>query len=80
LDVVELINTVRTDLDAFSQQEQHILERHGYHVADQAVHRYLAELVHVDAPLDPPHTDVADPAVAALALRRSAMRTLFGRW
>jgi NTE family protein len=80
LDVVELINVVRTDLDAFSQQEQHILERHGYHVADQAVHRYRPELVDIKAPLEPPHSDVADPVVAAQALRRSAMRTVLGRW
>jgi NTE family protein len=76
----ELINAIRTDLDAFSAAEQQILERHGYVVADRAVRRYAAGLVLVDAPLVPPHPEVADPAVAAAALQDSARRTLLGRF
>ena len=39
---VELINAIRTDLDAFSRAERHVLERHGYLVADAAIHRHRA--------------------------------------
>ena len=38
---------IRTDLDAFSQVERHVLERHGYLVADAAIHRHQPELVRV---------------------------------
>jgi NTE family protein len=78
-EVVELIARVRTDLDAFSTLEQRVLERHGYLVADRSVRRHAPELVRVSAPLDPPHPDVADPVVAAAALRGSSRRTLLGR-
>ena len=77
---VELVNAIRTDLDAFSMAERHVLERHGYLVADAAVHRHQPGLVRVDAPLRPPHPDVADPAVVERALRDSAPRRLFGHW
>ncbi|HEX3002657.1 MAG TPA: patatin-like phospholipase family protein [Angustibacter sp.] len=79
-DVVELIARVRTDLDAFSTGEQQVLERHGYLVADRAVRQHAAALVHIDAPVRPPHEQVADPVVAAAALRGSARRTVLGRW
>ena len=46
----ELINAIRTDLDAFSQAEQHILERHGYLVADAQVRAHCPELVTQDSP------------------------------
>jgi NTE family protein len=75
----ELVNAVRTDLDAFSEQEQHILERHGYLVADAQVRRHAPELVTRDAPRRPPHPDVADPRVVEAALRHSAERRLLGR-
>ncbi|MBA2695387.1 MAG: patatin-like phospholipase family protein, partial [Actinobacteria bacterium] len=36
-DVVGAISRVRTDLDAFTTEEQHVLERHGYVVADASL-------------------------------------------
>lgn len=75
----ELVNAVRTDLDTFSTAEQHVLERHGYLVADAQVRAHCPELVTRDVALAPPHDDVADPAVAAAALAGSARRTLLGR-
>ncbi|MGN6634750.1 MAG: patatin-like phospholipase family protein [Oryzihumus sp.] len=78
--VVELINAVRTDLDAFTRDEQRVLERHGYLVADHVVRQYVPSAVRIDAPLDPPHPRVADPDVARRALRGSARRALLGRW
>ena len=65
---VELVNAIRTDLDAFSRAERHVLERHGYLVADAAIRRHQPELIRVQAPLLPPHPDVADPAVVDRAL------------
>jgi NTE family protein len=75
----ELINAIRTDLDAFSQAEQHILERHGYLVADAQVRTHCPELITQDSPATPPHDEVADPGVASAALVDSAKRRLLGR-
>lgn len=76
----ELVNAVRTDLDAFSELEQQVLERHGYLVADANVRAHAADLIAIDAPSRPPHDAVADPAVADAALADSARRTLLGRF
>jgi NTE family protein len=76
----ELINAIRTDLDAFSDAEQKILERHGYLVADATVRAHAPDLAVIDAPSRPPHEDVADPAFADAALADSARRTLLGRF
>jgi NTE family protein len=75
----ELINAVRTDLDAFSRAEQHILERHGYLIADAQVRTHCPELITQDSPARPPHDEVADPAVASAGLADSAKRRLLGR-
>ena len=75
----ELINAVRTDLDAFSTQEQQVLERHGYLVADHHLRTHVPDLVTRDLPTTPPHPGVADPAVAESALRDSSRRRLLGR-
>ena len=76
----ELVNAIRTDLDAFSDAEQKILERHGYLVADATIRAHAADLVRIDAPPRPPHDDVADPAVAEAALVDSGRRTVLGRF
>lgn len=78
--VTDLINSIRTDLDAFSVAEQRILERHGYIVADDAVRHHLTQVPVLDVPPKPPHEDVADPHVAARALASSSRRTLLGRF
>ena len=79
-ETTELINVIRTDLDAFSEAEQHILERHGYLIADDSARRHLANLITHDRPADPPHPEVADPQLAASLLADSATRRLFGRF
>lgn len=79
-DVVELVNAIRTDLDAFTPGEQMVLERHGYLVTDALVREHSPELIAVDAALDPPHPEVADPEVARRLLRDSDRRTVLGRW
>lgn len=78
-ETTELVNAVRTDLDAFSPAEQQILERHGYLVADAQVRAHSPELVTRDSPAAPPHDEVADPGVASAALVDSAKRRLLGR-
>jgi NTE family protein len=78
-ETTELINAIRTDLDAFSLQEQHILERHGYLIADAQLRQHVPELITRDVPADPPHPEVADPVVANAALADSAKRRLLGR-
>jgi NTE family protein len=76
----ELVGGIRTDLDAFSRTEQHVLERHGYLVADARVRAHAAHLVVLAPPLVPPHPEVADARVVARALAGSGRRTLLGRF
>jgi NTE family protein len=78
-DTIALIAAVRTDLDAFSTQEQRILERQGYLVADAQIRSHAPHLITRDHPAAPPHPDVADPRVARAALAGSATRRLLGR-
>lgn len=78
-ELVDQINQVRTDLDAFRPAEQHILERHGYAVADARVHRHSPQLVARDAPPCAPHPEVADPVAVSALLRDSAQVRALGR-
>ena len=50
IEVAARINAIRTDMDAFSEAEQKIIERHGYGVADSAIRRYAPHLILRDAP------------------------------
>lgn len=79
-EVGERVHAIRTDLDRCTLNEQQILERHGYLVADAAIHAHAAQLIRVHAPRVPPHDEVADPAYALAALRDSDRRTLLGRF
>lgn len=78
-DTVAVINRVRTDLDAFDPAEQMILERHGYLVSDDSMHRYAPHLVASRAPLRPPHDAVGDPLWVAELLSRSDRVRPWGR-
>jgi NTE family protein len=79
-DVTALISAVRTDLDAFSRQEQQVLERQGYLVADAQIRAHAPALVTRDHPADAPYPEVAEPGVARAALAGSATRRLLGRF
>lgn len=79
IEVAARINAIRTDMDAFSEAEQKIIERHGYGVADSAIRRYAPHLILRDAPARYPHPEVADPEVALRALRGSGRVSLVGR-
>lgn len=78
-ELVDQINRMRADLDAFRPGEQQILERHGYAVADASVHRHSPQLVASDAPFDLPHPAVADPARVTAELRASSQVRALGR-
>ncbi len=79
-DVVQLIEDIRTDLDAFSLVEQHVLERVGYLVAAAAITAYARELILLDIPVQAPHAEVADPDVVRQGLADSARMRWSGRW
>lgn len=78
-DVVSTLNRVRTDLDAFAEGEQKVLERHGYLVADDSVRRHSPSVIALEAPVVPPHPEVGRPEEAVAALRGSARITALGR-
>jgi NTE family protein len=59
------IARIRTDLDAFSEAEQKILENHGYTMVEMAKTGLRVELVDTDAPLPVwPHPEYADESIA----------------
>lgn len=79
--VEETIAAVRTDLDAFSEAEQAVLENHGYMVADAALReRGMTNAIGIHmAPPEPPHPDWVGAAKVRRALAASSRRTRFGR-
>lgn len=79
--VAETIATVRTDLDAFGEAEQAVLENHGYLLADAALRSdglVAAPGIEPLPPL-PPHPRWMDPDRVRAALGTSARRTPIGR-
>lgn len=77
--VVGMINRMRTDLDAFDRAEQRVLERHGYVVTEESLHRHAPHLVSRPAPARPPHADLADPDWVAALLNDSERMWTWGR-
>lgn len=78
-ELVDEINRMRTDLDAFRPGEQQVLERHGYAVVDSSVARHSPQLIAREAPFRGPHPQVADSHRASLELRDSARLRALGR-
>lgn len=79
--VSETIVNVRTDLDAFGEAEQAVLENHGYLLADAAARRRGVTSVagiRVRAPA-PPHPDWMGEAKVREALAASGRRVPVGR-
>ena len=73
----DLIATIRTDLDTFSEGERAVLENHGYFLADVAVRRHVKPLVPQPLPeLRPPHPDWLDEAKVKAALKDSNKRKI----
>jgi hypothetical protein len=79
--VEEVIASVRTDLDAFGEAEQAVLENHGYLLADTAVReRGLAAVGGVEPrPPEPPHPRWMSERRVREALVASGRRTALGR-
>jgi NTE family protein len=74
---LELIGSVRTDLDAFSEGEIACLENHGYAMADTALRRWLAgSLQLADRPFAWPHAGFEPSQEERIlqALEKSASR------
>ncbi len=76
--VAETIATVRTDLDAFGEAEQAVLENHGYLLADAALRSDGLTAIEPRPPL-PPHPRWMDPERVRAALGASSRRTPIGR-
>jgi NTE family protein len=75
-----LIQTIRTDMDAFSPAEIAVLENHGYLLADAALRRHLPALLPAEVPiLTVPHPACMNERRVRAALRDSARRTFLGR-
>lgn len=72
-EIVQMIASVRTDLDAFTEGEQRILENHGYLTAAHALRDGDG------VPVRAPWPDWMDPRRAAAALHASSRRRLLGR-
>jgi NTE family protein len=68
---VALLSRMRTDLDAFSDDERGALMNHGYSLADAAIHTYASRLVTITAPFSFPAT--FDESSLTRALRGSDM-------
>jgi NTE family protein len=78
--VDEVISEVRTDLDAFNEAEQAVLENHGYVMAEAAVQRHAGGLIGGGAaPFAVPYAEWMDEAKVRRALKTSARRQLLGR-
>ncbi len=80
--VAGVIATVRTDLDAFDEAEQAVLENHGYLLADAAVRRSRPEDLAAIEPLppEPPHPRWMSERRVREALATSSRRTRLGRF
>ncbi|MGC1166794.1 MAG: patatin-like phospholipase family protein, partial [Solirubrobacterales bacterium] len=79
--VAEVIAAVRTDLDAFGEAEQAVLENHGYLLADAALReRGLVACKGIEpCPPQPPHPRWMNEERVRGALEASARRTAVGR-
>ncbi|HYJ21125.1 MAG TPA: hypothetical protein VEW07_03770 [Solirubrobacterales bacterium] len=79
--VAEVIAAVRTDLDAFGEAEQAVLENHGYLLADAALRRQglvVCKGIEPRPPL-PPHPGWMNEGRVREALVASSRRTAVGR-
>jgi len=79
-DLIEtVIAQIRTDLDAFSEAEQKVLENHGYMMAEASIRALKLALPHRDAPVSIPYPEWMDAERVRDALADSDQRRLLGR-
>ena len=76
----DLIATIRTDYDAFSDAEAAVLENHGYLMAEAAARAHLDDLPHRSRPIRVPHPAWMSEPDVRRALRNSSKKKFFGRW
>ncbi len=74
-----VVSEVRTDLDAFSEAEQAVLENHGYIMAQAAVQRHASQLIRRQAPFQVPYPQWLDEDRVRVAMAESHKRRLLGR-
>ena len=67
---MEVIRSIRTDLDAFSEVEQGVLMNHGYALIDAALRTHVPELLEADGAFAWPAPEFAPSAMPEEALRR----------
>ncbi len=79
--VLERLRAVRTDLDAFTGEEQLVLINHGWALADAALRTYVGDLLPDPIPPGAPASPhlLSHPDRAAQALAESDKIRLFGR-
>jgi NTE family protein len=77
--VDEVLSRIRTDLDAFTEAEQKVLENHGYFAANHSLTLYLEKPLPREAPLDPPHPEWLDEQRVRRALASSGKRLSLAR-
>jgi NTE family protein len=79
--VDDVISEVRTDMDAFDDAEQCVLENHGYLITEAAIRRHQPSLIaNAALPLSVPHPAWLDEHRVRAALAKSHERKLpFGR-
>src|SRR5919197_6168870 len=69
----DVIASIRTDVDEFSEAERYVLENHGYFLADIALRTHVRSLMPpVDPPLRPPHPEWLDEKKVEKALAGSS--------
>jgi len=74
------IASIRTDLDAFSDEEIAILANHGYCLADIALRAHAPSFVRIAAPFAVPYPEWMDEARVDRVLHYSDKRSRFLRW
>lgn len=78
--VLERIAEIRTDLDAFTEAEQKILENHGYFAANRSLTQYFEGRDGSVAAAVAPHPEWTDEAKVRSALSTSHRRLSLSRW
>lgn len=78
--VLERIAEIRTDLDAFTEAEQKILENHGYFAANRSLTQYFEGRDGSVAAAVAPHPEWTDEAKVRSALATSHRRISLTRW
>jgi NTE family protein len=74
------ITEVRTDLDAFTEGEQRVLENHGYAQSSHRLERYASQLMAPDTKTaELPHAEYLDEQRVDRALRHSHKRVSLAR-